>query len=196
MKILAFSDLHGDLNACRELVKVGEDADLVVGAGDFAQHHQGLHETMSALKPLAAKAIYVPGNNETADALHAATSATVLHGESVTVSGLRIFGIGCAIPPLPPMPWVSFDLDELRAEAVLAKSDAADILITHSPPKGFLDEHATAGSIGSTSVLNAIKRLAPKLVLCGHVHDCWGQRAEIDLSQVANLGPTVNWFNL
>lgn len=196
MKILAFSDVHCDLDACRALVKAGADADLIIGAGDFAQRHDGLAETMAIMEPLAAKAIYVPGNNETTLALRAATSARVLHGEGALVNGIRIFGIGCAIPPLPPLPWVSYDLTEVEAKTILVTCETVDILISHSPPKGVVDRHISAGSIGSISVLDAIKRLQPRLVFCGHIHDCWGQTGKIDASQVANLGPTVNWFEI
>lgn len=196
MKILAFSDIHCDLDACAALVRSGADADLVIGAGDFAENHEGLAETMAALESLAAKAIYVPGNNETTLALRATTSAQVLHGENVLVNGIRIFGIGCAIPPLPPLPWVSHDLTETEAQTILATCESADILVSHSPPKGVVDRHAEVGSIGSVSVLAAIKRLQPRHVFCGHIHDCWGQSAQIDASQVTNLGPTVNWFEI
>ena len=42
MKLLAFSDLHVDVAAARALVESGRVADLVIGAGDFAQMHDGL----------------------------------------------------------------------------------------------------------------------------------------------------------
>lgn len=196
MKILAFSDVHWDLASCQALVQAGAGADLVIGAGDFAQQHMGLDETMAALEPLASKAVFVPGNNETPDALRAATSARVLHGEGMVFQGRQIVGIGGAIPPLPPLPWGSYDLDENTARTMLDNFEQADILISHSPPKGVVDEHGQAGSIGSISVLAAIKRLAPAFVFCGHIHDCWGQRANLDSSLVANLGPQINWFEL
>jgi Icc-related predicted phosphoesterase len=34
------------------------------------------------------------------------------------------------------------------------------------------------------------------LLLCGHVHDCWGQRGRIGKTQVVNLGPGVTWFEV
>ncbi len=202
MKILAFSDVHCDLTVCAALVQAGAQADLVIGAGDFAQRHMGLEETLEALEPLAAKAIYVPGNNETADALRACTGAVVLHGERASVSGLEIVGIGGAVPPLPPLPWGSFDLEEDDAAAMLAPFSRADILISHSPPRDTVDMLAPEGllgmhgAIGSRAVRAAALRMRPALVLCGHVHDSWGKRARLGDCQVANLGPQVNWFEL
>ncbi|WP_172300381.1 metallophosphoesterase [Pseudoruegeria sp. HB172150] len=196
MRLLAFSDVHCDLDACAALVAAGAGADLVIGAGDFAQRHEGLEETMAALSPLEDKAVYIPGNNETADALRAATSAMVLHGTAAEVVGLRIFGLGCAVPPLPPLPWGSFDMEEAEAATLLQKAEGADILVSHSPPKGIADEMQGRGSIGSEAVRAAAMAFQPRLLVCGHVHDCWGQTGEIGLTHVRNLGPTVNWFEL
>ena len=202
MKILAFSDVHCDLAVCADLVQAGAGADLVIGAGDFAQRHMGLEETLEALEPLAQKAVYVPGNNETADALRACTGAVVLHGEAVEVAGATIVGIGGAIPPLPPLPWGSYDLEEDDAAAMLAPYSRADILISHSPPRDTVDRLAAEGllgmhgNIGSVAVREAAQRMRPALVFCGHVHDSWGARARLGETQVANLGPRVNWFEL
>ena len=196
MKILAFSDVHCDMGAVAALVAAAGDADLVIGAGDFAQLHQGLEPTMAALEPIAAKAVYVPGNNETHEALAGATSARVLHGGITDIDGIRIAGIGCAIPPLPPTPWNSYDMTEIEAQDVLGRMGSADVLITHSPPKGVVDIHASLGSLGSLALLDWITDHQPELVLCGHVHDCWGQEGAIDMSRICNLGPGGTWFEL
>ncbi len=42
MKILAFSDVHCDHAACEALVAVAGQADLIIGAGDFAQRREPL----------------------------------------------------------------------------------------------------------------------------------------------------------
>lgn len=196
MKIMAFSDLHCDLGAAQALVLAAQQADLVLGVGDFAQLHAGLHETMEALSEFSDKAIYVPGNNETYEALTKATDAFVIQKEVVDIDGLKIAGIGCAIPPLPPTPWGSFDMTEEDAEIALSQMEAADILLTHSPPKGVVDLHAQLGSLGSVAVRGWIKAHHPKLVLCGHIHDCWGQQGEIGPSRIFNLGPQPNWFEV
>jgi len=88
VKILAFSDLHCDLEAATRLVEAAKDADLVIGAGDFAQMHQGLEETMEALEPIVDRSIFIPGNNETFDALRSSTGALVVHNERLDLDGL------------------------------------------------------------------------------------------------------------
>lgn len=196
MRILAFSDVHCDTDACAALLAAAPDADLIIGAGDFAQRREGLAQTMALLEPFAAKAVYIAGNNETPDELRAATSARVLHGEMIDWQGVRIFGIGGAIPALNITAFESFDISEVDAAPLLAQGDCVDIVVTHSPPKGVVDVMDGRGSMGSVEVQKAIERLQPKLVFCGHIHDCWGQRGKIGQSEVINLGPTVNWFEM
>ena len=196
MRMLAFSDIHCDHAACLEIAKAGEKADLIIGAGDFAQRREGLADTMAMLEINAHKSIYVPGNNETADELRAATKAIVLHGEVTVFEGLKIAGLGAAVPPLPPLHWGSFDLSEPDAESMLGQLQHADILISHSPAKGVADIHQKRGSIGSEAVRAAVRRLRPAFLFCGHVHDCWGQSGMIETTSAHNLGPRVNWFDL
>ena len=119
----------------------------------------------------------------------------MLHGQGAEIGGLRIFGLGYAVPVTPFIDW-SCDLTEEQAATLLAPCDRADILISHSPPKGVLDRASNGMSLGSVTVLETIQRVQPRLVLCGHIHDCWGKRAMVGQSEVVNLGPTVNWFDM
>ncbi|MEM1131118.1 MAG: metallophosphoesterase [Pseudomonadota bacterium] len=194
-RILAFSDVHLARGRIRDIVTAARDADLVIGAGDFCNHRQGLDEAMDLLWTIADKAVYVPGNAESVDELAVATEATVLHGESRYLQGLTIFGIGYAIPVTPFGDW-SCDLTEDQAEAMLNRMDQADILISHSPPKGVADISGNGLSLGSTAVRDAIERVQPRLCVCGHIHDSWGQQGMIGSTSVQNLGPRPNWFEL
>src|SRR3954453_3650561 len=123
------------------------DADVVIGAGDFASLHEGLEETVDALAGIEKPTVLVPGNNETVDALRAAAAgwgaATVLHGEGTTIWGVEFFGLGAGIP-VTPWDW-SFDLDDEAAAAMLAGCPEEAILALHSPPKG----HCASGGGGA-----------------------------------------------
>ncbi|MCH2067687.1 metallophosphoesterase family protein [Shimia sp.] len=197
MKILAFSDLHRAAPAARRLVEMSQDADLVIAAGDFTNHRIDLPGALDLIAGITAPILMVPGNNESEDELRAAapSNATVLHGEANTFEGLNIFGLGYAVPVTPFKDW-SCDLDEQTAANMLTACETADILISHSPPKGHVDVTSTGLSLGSTAVLEAIERIAPPLVLCGHIHDCWGQSSQVGPSKVVNLGPTGTWFDI
>ena len=191
MKLLAFSDLHVDLDAAAELVERAHEVDAVVAAGDLASVHRGLDEAVEALRAIEAPTILVPGNNETDDALRSACGgwepARVLHGEATEIDGVTFFGIGAGVP-VTPWDW-SFDLYEDEAAAMLQRCPDRAVLVTHSPPKGHCDRSGAGQELGSTAVLAAIERTRPSLVLCGHIHESWGCESEIGDSRVTNLGP-------
>ena len=193
MKILAFSDLHRDLETAAALVEMAPDADLVVGAGDFASVHEGLDETIEALSPIETETVLVPGNNESFNELRDSVSrlwpsAKVLHGDGVEISGLPVFGLGGGVP-VTPWEW-SFDLDEGEAAQMLEGLPPDALLVVHSPPKGHCDKSAGQEHLGSTAILDAIERTQPQLAVCGHIHEAWGERSRIGGTEVVNLGPS------
>ncbi len=191
MKLLAFSDLHRDLDQAGRLVERSSDADVVIAAGDFASVHEGLEETIDALKPISVPTVLVPGNNETEEALRAACegwdAATVLHGQSTEIDGTRFFGLGAGIP-ITPWDW-SFDLDEDEAAQKLAECPEDAVLVVHSPPKGHCDQSGAGDHLGSQAILDAIEAKRPRFAVCGHIHESWGAESEIGPTRVMNLGP-------
>lgn len=196
-RVMAFSDLHGSRVRAEALVAASADADLVIGAGDYCNMREGLAGALSLLAGLRRPVVLVPGNAESAAELRAAAheGMTVLHGEAVELAGLTVFGLGYGVPVTPFGDW-SCDLTEAEAQALLARCDRADILVTHSPPKGVADITSQGVSVGSTSVRAAIGRIAPRLAICGHVHDSWGRSGTIGATSVHNLGPDPRYFDL
>lgn len=198
MKLLAFSDLHRDLGQAAKLVEMSADADVVIGAGDFASVHEGLEETIEALSAIAKPTILVPGNNETDEALREATggwsSATVLHGGGATIEGVDFFGIGAGIP-ITPWEW-SFDLAEEKAAVMLSLCPEDAVLVLHSPPFGHCDANGAGDSFGSTTLLHTIEEKKPRLAVCGHIHESWGCASTIGDTPVRNLGPKGTWLEV
>ena len=98
MRILAFSDLHLARARAADLVAASHDADLVIAAGDYCGARDGLDRAMAMLDGMAAPVLAVPGNGESEAELRAAAPAgwQVLHGQGVTVGGVRFFGLGYA----------------------------------------------------------------------------------------------------
>jgi uncharacterized protein len=192
MRLLAFSDLHVDLSQAERLAQAGAKADVVLGVGDFASVHSGLEETIGALRSIDGPVVLVPGNNETEDALREACtgweSAIVLHGERAEIEGVEFFGLGAGVP-VTPWDW-SFDLTEEEAAEKLADCPEGCVMAVHSPPRGHVDESSRGEHLGSVAVLDAIVSKRPRVALCGHIHESWGQRSEIGPTEVINLGPS------
>jgi Icc-related predicted phosphoesterase len=194
MKLLLFSDVHGDLDACRDLVDRAADVDVVVGAGDFCVARRNLAAPIETLSAIDTPTVLVPGNAETEDEMGAQVSATgwneahVLHGDGVTIDGRSFFGIGGGIPITPFGPW-SYDFSEAEARDLLADCPDGAVLVSHSPPKNAVDRDSKGQSLGSTAVRAAIEETRPVLTACGHIHGSWGETAEIGPTSVVNAGP-------
>src|SRR5438552_1835258 len=180
MKLLLFSDLHTDTSAATRIVGMAHGADVVIGAGDFANARQGISACIDILRTIRVPTVLVPGNNESYEELVEACanwrSAAVLHGTSVETAGVTFFGIGGGIPVTPFGDW-SYDFSEADAANMLRNCPSGAVLISHSPPKGAVDVSSSGHSLGSTAVRDAVIRLKPRLVVCGHIHACAGQRA-------------------
>ena len=195
MRVLAFSDLHRDLDQAARLVEWSADADLVIGAGDFASIHEGLGEAIAALAEIEAPTLLVPGNNETDEALREAArswpAASVLHGEGAEVG--EFFGLGAGVP-ITPWDW-SFDLSEDEAAGLLAGCPPEAVLIVHSPPRGrgplglgrAPGQHRDPG--GDRVEAPAARRVRP------HPREL-GRRGPARPDAVVNLGPSGTWFEL
>jgi Icc-related predicted phosphoesterase len=70
------------------------------------------------------------------------------------------------------------------------------VLVSHSPPKGAVDQTGTGQSLGSTTVRDAVIRLKPRLVVCGHIHASGGKRTQIGNTTIINAGPGGTLFTL
>lgn len=197
MKILAFSDLHGNAKAAKTIVAASAAADLVIAAGDFCNFQMSLPESLALLTEIPCPILAVSGNHETVETLTAAAppQMTVLHGQSTEIGRLTIFGLGYGIPGQPTQSW-SADLTEQQATEYFDECATADIIISHSPPKNLADRIYTGAHVGSTALRTATERLKPRYLLCGHIHEAWGQTGAIGETLVHNLGPTVNWIDL
>jgi len=192
MRLLLFSDLHTDTDAAARLVSLSSEADIAIGAGDFANARSGISMCIQVLRQIRIPAVLVPGNNESFDELVAACrrwdSVKVLHGSGIEIQGQYFFGLGGGVPVTPFGSW-SWDFSETQAQALLANCPPGAVLISHSPPKGAVDVSSSGRSLGSTAVRDAAIRLKPKLIVCGHIHGSAGQSAFIDSTPVINAGP-------
>ncbi|MCO8123461.1 metallophosphoesterase family protein [Stieleria sp. TO1_6] len=192
MKLLCFSDLHCDSRAATNLLGLAKDVDLVIGAGDFANRHQGLSDTLDILSGIDKPTILVPGNGETVEELREATrdwkSASVLHGEGCERLGVSFWGVGGGIPVTPFGAW-SYDFDEQQAEQLLAGCPKDAVLVVHSPPLDTVDRDSSRRVRGSQSIRDCVIAKHPKLVVCGHIHDDWEKQVQLGTTLVLNAGP-------
>jgi Icc-related predicted phosphoesterase len=152
---------------------------------------------LDILRTAKRPAVLVAGNNESTDELAAHCrdwpDAHVLHGSAVTLDGVTFFGIGGGIPVTPFGAW-SYDFTEGQAAELLRDCPAGCVLVAHSPPRGCVDVSSRGQGIGSAAVRDAVLRVRPRLVVCGHVHGSNGRTGDLDGIPVVNAGPAgIEW---
>ncbi len=199
MRILAFSDLHRDVAAAKEIVRQSVNCDVVIGAGDFATKRKGLSETLDIIRNIKVPTLLVAGNHDSLDELRAACRqwdcGYVLHGQSIEINGINFFGLGFEITKCNNDPQNS-QMTEEQADQYFISCPSNAVIITHMPPFEVADLQANGSHDGSKAVRRAIEKKQVRLNLCGHIHYAWGQFGEISGCLVKNLGPVVNWFEI
>ncbi len=63
-------------------------------------------------------------------------------------------------------------------------------------PLGHCDQSSSGDHLGSPALAAAIEQKQPRLAVCGHIHEAWGERSTIGATEVANLGPSGTFFEL
>jgi hypothetical protein len=156
-RFLAVADLHGrdaTLQAVRKLAEV-QAPDAVILAGDLTSYGS-TQEVRRILDHLPGRVLAIPGNLDMTVAFDAAmeggTARSLLEG-CVEVAGVRVAG--------PPR---RRDGEWLPCE----------VLVVHEPPRGVLDDAGGGRHIGLVEHLDAVRRLRPLLLLCGHCHESPG----------------------
>jgi uncharacterized protein len=192
MKLLLFSDLHVNVAAATRLAQRAQAVDVLIGAGDFGNVRREVGVCIDILRTTGKPAVLVAGNNESTEELAEACrdwpQAHVLHGTGVRLGAVPFFGIGGGIPVTPFGSW-SYDFTEEEAVTLLTDCPAGCVLVSHSPPQGAVDVSSSGRSLGSVAVREAIRRVRPRLVVCGHIHASAGQQAMLDTTPVVNAGP-------
>jgi Icc-related predicted phosphoesterase len=189
MKLLIFSDIHGDKAALERLM--GIEADYYIAAGDLANWGRGLDQMGPIMQPRADKMYVMPGNHESeSDVARFCETFGFrnFHGEVLKVGDFSVAGLGysCPTPFNTPGEYTEEELAER-----LAKFDGLDplALICHCPPKGTkLDRAGEGQHFGSTAVREFIDHNQPRYFYCGHIHEAAGVQETIGRTQGWNVG--------
>ncbi len=197
MRILAFSDLHRDRDHRARILDVAAQADVLVGAGDFATRGVGAVALLQGFAGCDVPMVLVHGNHddpaELAGFCAAGSGRHYLHGSGVEIDGVMFFGLGGEVPLTNPAPWNRGETEE-AAGVMLQACPKGAVLVTHTPPFGLGDMQRDGRHEGSQAIRAAIEGKRPVLALCGHIHNDWGAKGRIGPTLVQNLGPGLNWF--
>lgn len=197
MKILAFTDPHGDLRHARTIrdkISSGHP-DLIVCSGDFSEFGNNAIAFFQALSDIEQPIYLVGGNHESFELVKHLTERFKFLVDvaftTVVVKGVTIAGL----PGYDADFWPSFDVKKgtvnLVQEIFRDRSDGPFILLTHFPPEGAVDglAHSTPDSGGSATVRAIVRATQPDLVVTGHYHQEFRKSGQVAGSLVMNPGP-------
>ncbi len=176
MRIVCISDLHNQLSKITL-----PSADLLIIAGDLTvrgsiAEFSKFNEDIGAIKNLYSKGIVVINGNhdglgEENRALANSILTNVSHyiqDELIEIDGVKIYG--SAWTPEFGGWWFSKSRGA-NIKEVWDKIPVCDVLITHGPPYGILDEaDIFSGHLGDADLLEAVLRAKPKIHCFGHIH--------------------------
>lgn len=161
--IFAFSDTHGH----HKVLQVSENDDIVICAGDVVEDNLLGNEYNDFIEWFASLSckwkIFVPGNHELSFELGQADEII----QRMTDKGITV--LEDAIEDCDGIIIGSIGHNVMIAQEDIQKD--IDILVTHYPPYGILDE-----GMGSTEILNFVMHSQPKYHLFGHIHSTSGQK--------------------
>jgi len=193
MKILIFSDIHGDLRALERIA--AQPADIYIAAGDLSNFGKGLDRCGKILKLLGEKVWSLPGNHETREENKAFCDKYGLvdfHRQvrSIESASDTVQWAGLGYSNITP-----FNTPGEYSEEEIAKSLAAFDgikslhLVVHFPPFGTkLDEFAPGKHAGSPTLRAWVERAQPAYLFCGHIHEAAGLADRIGATQCFNVG--------
>jgi Icc-related predicted phosphoesterase len=154
--------------------------DILIHAGDFTMNSKSAEKLLDFNEWLGelphAYCVVIPGNHDSVveDASRRAliTNAALLINEGIEIMGLKFWG-----SPTTPLLGEAFGVvsDTVRAKLYTRIPDDTDILVTHGPPYGILDQ--TPGSDhheGCHQLFAAVQRVKPMLHVFGHIHGAYG----------------------
>lgn len=190
MRLLVFSDIHGNKSALERLMDT--EADYYFAAGDLANFGRGLEKLAPVLQNRAERMYVIPGNHESeADIARMCEEFGFhnFHGQTIQIEGYTVAALGYSNPTPFDTPG---EYSEQELAARLEKFDGLNplILICHAPPKDTkLDRAGEGQHFGSTAVRDFIVRNQPAYFYCGHIHEAAGQQDIIGRTIGWNVGP-------
>jgi hypothetical protein len=181
MKILAVSDLHGEIKPIITYLKDNK-VDLIIVAGDIT--HFGPPELgedlLNEISSFEIPVMAIPGNCDPGS-IHTNidnSQAINIHARNVVIRDIGICGFGGSNPTPFDTP-LEFEEVQIYDEAKRAiekiKNEKITLFITHAPPYNTKTDLLPSGvHVGSKSLRKIIEDVQPTVNICGHIHEASG----------------------
>ncbi|MEM1658231.1 MAG: metallophosphoesterase family protein [Candidatus Jordarchaeales archaeon] len=178
MKVVAFSDIHGNvavLRDARERIINRVEPDVVVLCGDIT-HLGGAEVALQVLKVLEGlRVYYVWGNMDSVgrNLQLPLEGMECIHGKVVSFKGVDFVGLSANFDP--------------KILSSIQKGEKPMVVVSHEPPRGCCDKAWNGMNIGNKYLKSFVESVMPDIVFCGHVHESRG-RCQLGNTIVVNVG--------
>jgi len=193
VKILIFSDIHGDTRALEKLI--AQPADIYIAAGDLSTFGKDLNRCGEIMKPLGEKVWVLPGNHESHDDTRSFCERFGFFDFHRQIRALKselgtTQWAGLGYSNITPFNTPGEYSEDEIAKALAAFDHLKPLyLVVHFPPQGTrLDEFAAGKHAGSPTLREWVDRVQPLYLFCGHIHECGGRSDRLGATQAFNVG--------
>lgn len=189
MRLLIFSDIHGDIKALERLVAT--EADYYIAAGDLTSWGRGLDRCGEVLRGRGDRVWVLPGNHESAEQVAQFCRKFRLrdfHERAFPAGGYQVAGLGYSNPTPFHTPG-EYSEEDLASRLAAFEGMKPLVLVCHCPPLGTpLDRVREGVHAGSRAVRDFIERCQPDHFLCGHIHEAEGVEVTLGKTHAVNAG--------
>lgn len=179
MKLTFISDTHSQ----HDLIKL-QSGDVLIHCGDISRKGslEDIREFAAFIKEQEFRhKIVIAGNHDfcfederrsDAEDILKKNGIIYLNDSGINIDGVKFWG-----SPIQPV-FFDWAFNRERGEDIKKHwdliPDDTDVLITHGPPFGVLDECANGEKVGCTDLLNKVSTLKIKVHAFGHIHEGYG----------------------
>ena len=189
LEALLLADLHGEYGKMGSFMDVNPD--VVFIAGDIT--NMGTAKDLeTCIARIGVPIFAVPGNCDPEEVIQALSGSKCvnLHGSHINLGQFSLVGIGGSNPtPFnTPNELTDKQMDDLLKKGIeRMERTKHNILISHAPPQGILDE-VNGNHVGSFSITKYMNQF--DLICCAHIHENRGV-VEVNGTKVVNPGPAA-----
>jgi len=193
VKVLIFSDIHGDTRALEKLI--AQPADIYIAAGDLSTFGKDLDRCGEIMKSLGEKVWVLPGNHESHEDTRAFCERFGFFDFHRQIRALKsergtTQWAGLGYSNITPFNTPGEYTEEEITKALAPFDNLKPLyLVVHFPPQGTrLDEFAAGKHAGSPTLREWVDRVQPLYLFCGHIHECAGRSDRLGSTQAFNVG--------
>jgi Icc-related predicted phosphoesterase len=176
MRVYAVADIHGKPARMAEIQGIMSELQpsALVVAGDITGYFNP-EAVINRLNQLPAPVMAVRGNSDMKKVdrlLDFYPNTSSLHLSVQHLGGIDFIGISGTIP-VPFSTRISWQEKKILSALTAMVADDS-VLVAHPPPRGLLDMAFGKFHAGCRGLQHLVERCRPRLVLCGHIHECPG----------------------